>query len=138
MTETSTDAVNGSQLYAVANQVSSNTIRIEQNSAKIETVQAIATQYNNQQTAWNTEQDIQIANLKKLTEGFLARQDGFEKALHDQRREARAGVAGANALAIVPQAINQANHPLVWVSVVSNTRVLSQWACPTSLIAVVG
>lgn len=104
VTETSTDAVNGSQLYAVANQVSSNTIHIAQNSAKIETVQAIATQYNNQQTAWNTEQDIQIANLKKLTEGFLARQDGFEKALHDQRRESRAGVAGANALAIVPQA----------------------------------
>lgn len=104
VTETSTDAVNGSQLYAVANQVSSNTIHIAQNSAKIETIQAIATQYNNQQTAWNTEQDIQIANLKKLTEGFLARQDGFEKALHDQRREARAGVAGANALAIVPQA----------------------------------
>nr|DAT11770.1 MAG TPA: hypothetical protein [Herelleviridae sp.] len=104
VTETSTDAVNGSQLYAVANQVSSNTIHIAQNSAKIETVQAIASQYNNQQTAWNTEQDIQIANLKKLTEGFLARQDGFEKALHDQRRESRAGVAGANALAIVPQA----------------------------------
>lgn len=104
VTSTSTDAVNGSQLYAVAGQVSNNTIRIEQNSAKIETVQAIATQYNNQQTNWNTTQDVQIAELKKLTEGFLARQDGFEKALHDQRREARAGVAGANAIAIIPQA----------------------------------
>lgn len=100
----STDAVNGSQLYAVASQVSNNTVNIAQNSAKIETVQAIATQYNNQQTVWNNEQDIQIANLKKLTEGFLARQDNFEKALHDQRRESRAGIAGANALAIVPQA----------------------------------
>ena len=100
----STDAVNGSQLYAVANQVSANTIHIAQNSAKIDTVQAIATQYNNQQTVWNNEQDIQIANLKKLSEGFLARQDHFEKALHDQRRESRAGIAGANALAIVPQA----------------------------------
>lgn len=104
VTSTSTDAVNGSQLYAVAGQVSNNTIRIEQNSAKIETVQAIATQYNNQQTTWNNNQDVQIAELKKLTEGFLARQDGFEKALHDQRRESRAGVAGANAIAIVPQA----------------------------------
>lgn len=104
VTETSTDAVNGSQLYAVAGQVSNNTIRIEQNSAKINTVQAIATQYNSQQTNWNTTQDVQIAELKKLTEGFLARQDGFEKALHDQRRESRAGVAGANAIAIIPQA----------------------------------
>nr|DAF17530.1 MAG TPA: YadA-like protein [Caudoviricetes sp.] len=104
VTSTSTDAVNGSQLYVVAGQASNNTIRIEQNSAKIETVQAIATQYNNQQTNWNTTQDVQIAELKKLTEGFLARQDGFEKALHDQRREARAGVAGANAIAIIPQA----------------------------------
>ena len=79
LTETSTDAVNGSQLYAVASQVSNN-------------------------TNWNNEQDVQIANLKKLTEGFLARQDKFEKDLHDLRRESRAGVAGANALAIVPQA----------------------------------
>lgn len=100
----STDAVNGSQLYAVANQVSTNTVNIAANATSIANLQTTVSNSINQQNSWNTEQDVQINNLKNLMNGVLTKQNGFEKELHDLRRESRAGIAGANALAIVPQA----------------------------------
>jgi len=120
ITKESTDAVNGSQLYAVANKVGDNAKAIETlkdgvatnadniaiNSSRITTnSQAIQTINNslNQYNTWNEAQDGQINELRKLVDGLNADNSQIRKELHDNRREARAGIAGSNAIAAIPQ-----------------------------------
>ena len=120
ITKESTDAVNGSQLYAVANKVGDNAKAIETlkdgvatnadniaiNSSRITTnSQAIQTINNslNQYNTWNEAQDDQINELRKLVNGLNADNSQIRKELHDNRREARAGIAGSNAIAAIPQ-----------------------------------
>lgn len=113
VTAESTDAINGSQLYSVATKVSDNVKAIETlkddvatNSNHISTnTQAIQGISNtiNQHTTWNEAQDDQIAELRKLVNGLHGDNAEIRKELHDNRREARAGIAGANAIAAIPQ-----------------------------------
>lgn len=113
VTVESTDAINGSQLYSVATKVSDNVKAIETlkddvatNSNHISTnTQAIQGISNtiNQHTTWNEAQDDQIAELRKLVNGLHGDNAEIRKELHDNRREARAGIAGANAIAAIPQ-----------------------------------
>ena len=120
ITKESTDAINGSQLYAVANKVGDNAKAIETlkdgvatnadniaiNSSRITTnSQAIQTINNslNQYNTWNEAQDGQINELRKLVDGLNADNSQIRKELHDNRREARAGIAGSNAIAAIPQ-----------------------------------
>lgn len=134
VTKTSTDAVNGSQLFAVANQVGENAKGIAANKQAIadlgDTVainagnieantQQIATLNNTvqQQNVWNEAQDDQISelrghvdtnaerldNLTSLVKGMSANEAVLRKEMHDLRRESRAGIAGANAIAGIPQ-----------------------------------
>lgn len=113
VTAESTDAINGSQLYSVATKVSDNVKAIETlkddvatNSNHISTnTQAIQGISNtiNQHTTWNEAQDDQIAELRKLVNGLHSDNAEIRKELHDNRREARAGIAGANAIAAIPQ-----------------------------------
>lgn len=113
ITKESTDAVNGSQLYAVANKVGDNVKAIETlkdgvatnadniaiNSQAIQTINNSLNQYN----TWNEAQDGQINELRKLVDGLNADNSQIRKELHDNRREARAGIAGSNAIAAIPQ-----------------------------------
>ena len=113
ITAESTDAINGSQLYSVATKVGDNVKAIETlkddvatNSNHISTnTQAIQGISNtiNQHTTWNEAQDDQIAELRKLVNGLHGDNAEIRKELHDNRREARAGIAGANAIAAIPQ-----------------------------------
>lgn len=120
ITKESTDAVNGSQLYAVANKVGDNAKAIETlkdgvatnadniaiNSNRITTnSQAIQTINNslNQYNTWNEAQDDQINELRKLVNGLQGDNAELRKEIHDNRREARAGIAGSNAIAAIPQ-----------------------------------
>lgn len=113
ITAESTDAINGSQLYSVATKVGDNVKAIETlkddvatNSNHISTnTQAIQGIGNtiNQHTTWNEAQDDQIAELRKLVNGLHGDNAEIRKELHDNRREARAGIAGANAIAAIPQ-----------------------------------
>lgn len=113
VTAESTDAINGSQLYSVATKVGDNVKAIETlkddvatNSNHISTnTQAIQGISNtiNQHTTWNEAQDDQIAELRKLVNGLHGDNAEIRKELHDNRREARAGIAGANAIAAIPQ-----------------------------------
>lgn len=113
VTAESTDAINGSQLYSVATKVGDNVKAIETlkddvatNSNHISTnTQAIQGISNtiNQHTTWNEAQDDQIAELRKLVNGLHGDNAEIRKEIHDNRREARAGIAGANAIAAIPQ-----------------------------------
>lgn len=113
ITAESTDAINGSQLYSVATKVGDNVKAIETlkddvatNANHISTnTQAIQGINNtiNQHTTWNEAQDDQIAELRKLVNGLHGDNAEIRKELHDNRREARAGIAGANAIAAIPQ-----------------------------------
>lgn len=75
VSETSTDAVNGSQLHATNTQVNKNT----------QAINAINKAINNQAGAF----------------------DRLERKINKQGKEARAGIAGANAAAALPQAYTQ-------------------------------
>lgn len=120
ITAESTDAINGSQLYSVANKVGDNAKAIETlkdgvatnktniavNANRITSnTQAIEGINNtiNQHTTWNEAQDDQINELRKLVNGLHGDNAEIRKELHDNRREARAGIAGANAIAAIPQ-----------------------------------
>ena len=120
ITKESTDAVNGSQLYAVANKVGDNAKAIETlkdgvatnagniaiNANHISTNTQAIQNINNtisQHTTWNEAQDGQINELRKLVNGLQGDNAELRKELHDNRREARAGIAGSNAIAAIPQ-----------------------------------
>lgn len=113
VTAESTDAINGSQLYSVATKVGDNVKAIETLKDDVATnanhisnnTQAIQGINNtiNQHTTWNEAQDDQIAELRKLVNGLHGDNAEIRKELHDNRREARAGIAGANAIAAIPQ-----------------------------------
>lgn len=134
ITKTSTDAVNGSQLFAVANKVGENAKGVEANKKTIaELGDVVAINAGNieantqqittlnhtvqQQNAWNEAQDGQINelrgnvdtntqrldNLTALVKGMGANEAILRKEMHDLRRESRAGIAGTNAIAGIPQ-----------------------------------
>ena len=113
VTVESTDAINGSQLYSVANKVGDNVKAIETLKDDVATnanhitsnTQAIQSINNtiSQHTTWNEAQDDQINELRKLMNGLQGDTSALRKEIHDNRREARAGIAGANAIAAIPQ-----------------------------------
>ena len=176
ITAASTDAVNGSQLFAVANQVGGNAKGVKANADAIKALDGkvaqnvkniaslnsgldaikndVAVNANNiagntqqiatlnytvqQQNIWNEVQDQQIADnkaatdkhtswnqsqdkaiaglqndvasntdrissLTELVNGVSANEARLRKEMHDLRRESRAGIAGANAIASIPQ-----------------------------------
>ena len=180
VTADSTDAVNGSQLYAVADKVAENAKgvkaldgKVAQNAKDIVSLNGglaavkddVAINANKiagnseqignlnkaveAQNAWNTAQDQQIAdnkaanevtdskhttwnenqdkaiaglkdgvnanagniaantdrinNLTELVRGVSSSEARLKQEIHDARREARAGIAGANAIAAIPQ-----------------------------------
>lgn len=166
VTANSTDAVNGSQLYAVADKVAQNAkdiVSLNGGLAAVKDDVAInankiagnTEQIGNlnkvveAQNAWNTAQDQQIAdnkaaneatdskhttwnenqdkaiaglkdgvnanagniaantdrinNLTELVRGVSSSEARLKQEIHDARREARAGIAGANAIAAIPQ-----------------------------------
>ena len=113
ITSESTDAINGSQLYSVATKVGDNVKAIEtlkddvatnvnHISTNTQAIQGISNTIN-QHTTWNEAQDDQITELRKLVNGLHGDNAEIRKELHDNRREARAGIAGANAIAAIPQ-----------------------------------
>ena len=123
----STDAVNGSQVFAVANKVGDNAKAIEAvkedvavNANQISTNTQAITNLNQtveQHNQWNVAQDEaidelrgtqgvhteQINNLQQLVKGVSTDNENLRKEVHDMRRESRAGVAGAMAIAGIPQ-----------------------------------
>ena len=117
VTKTSTDAVNGSQLYAVASQVSTNVkvnneqdIRITANSERITNVYNTVQSYS----SWMEMQESQIYDLKlrdrdlreKITELNKLIDGNFESIRNDinkNRRDSNAGIAGAIAIGTMMQ-----------------------------------
>lgn len=117
VTKTSTDAVNGSQLYAVASQVSTNVkvnneqdIRIATNSERITNVYNTVQSYS----SWMETQESQIYDLKlrdrdlrekitelnKLIDGNF---DAIRNDINKNRRDSNAGIAGAIAIGTMMQ-----------------------------------
>ena len=117
VTKTSTDAVNGSQLYAVASQVSTNVkvnneqdIRIAANRERITNVYNTVQSYS----SWMETQESQIYDLKlrdrdlrnkihelnKLIEGNF---DTIRNDINKNRRDSNAGIAGAIAIGTMMQ-----------------------------------
>lgn len=103
VSQTSTDAVNGSQLYAVASQVSTNSERITN---VYNTVQSYS--------SWMETQESQIYDLKlrdrdlreKITELNKLIDGNFEAIRNDinkNRRDSNAGIAGAIAIGTMMQ-----------------------------------
>lgn len=117
VSQTSTDAVNGSQLYAVASQVSTNVkvnneqdIRIAANSERITNVYNTVQSYS----SWMETQESQIYDLKlrdrdlreKITELNKLIDGNFESIRNDinkNRRDSNAGIAGAIAIGTMMQ-----------------------------------
>ncbi len=117
VTKTSTDAVNGSQLYAVASQVSTNVkvnneqdVRIAANSERITNVYNTVLSYS----SWMETQESQIYDLKlrdrdlrekitelnKLIDGNF---DAIRNDINKNRRDSNAGIAGAIAIGTMMQ-----------------------------------
>lgn len=110
VTKTSTDAVNGSQLHAVATQVSANTAKLNYHSDQITNVYQSMSQY----ASWMEVQDSQIqelalrdrdlrnkiTELNKLVEGNF---DAIHNDINKNRRDSNAGVAGAIAIGTMMQ-----------------------------------
>lgn len=110
VTKTSTDAVNGSQLHAVATQVSANTAKLTQHSEQITNVYHTVQQYS----GWMETQESQIYELKlrdrdlrnkitelsKLVEGNF---DAIRNDINKNRRDGNAGIAGAIAIGTMMQ-----------------------------------
>ena len=113
VTSESTDAVNGSQLFAVAKKVNANSDAIAENANSIySNSQSIGDLWKVSQahSSWNEAQDDSISilnqridNLNELIAGVNGDQAKIRQELHDSRREARAGVAGALAVASLMQ-----------------------------------
>lgn len=112
---TSTDAINGSQLYAVAEQVSANKADIAINRADIDAQaaqiaanrQAIAQRAQSavdQQAAINRN-NAAIAQVRADVAGLNSRVTLVDKKL-------RAGIAGAGAIAALPQVRKDGHHAL--------------------------
>lgn len=109
ITAESTDAVNGSQLFAVGKKVNANADAIAENANNIyNNSQSIGDLWkvNEAQASWNEAQDQsinslneRIDNLNVLVNGVNGEQAKLRQELHDARRESRAGVAGAIAIA---------------------------------------
>lgn len=110
VSKTSTDAVNGSQLHAVATQVSANTAKMTQHSEQITNVYHTVQQYS----GWMETQESQIYELKlrdrdlrnkitelnKLIEGNF---DAIRNDINKNRRDGNAGIAGAIAIGTMMQ-----------------------------------
>lgn len=110
VTKTSTDAVNGSQLHAVATQVSANTAKLNYHSEQITNVYHTVQQYS----GWMETQESQIYELKlrdrdlrnkitelnKLIEGNF---DSIRNDINKNRRDSNAGIAGAIAIGTMMQ-----------------------------------
>lgn len=110
VSKTSTDAVNGSQLHAVATQVSANTAKLSQHSEQITNVYHTVQQYS----GWMETQESQIYELKlrdrdlrnkitelnKLVEGNF---DAIRNDINKNRRDSNAGIAGAIAIGTMMQ-----------------------------------
>ena len=110
VTKTSTDAVNGSQLHAVATQVSANTAKLNYHSDQITNVY----QSMNRYASWMEVQDSQIqelalhdrdlrnkiTELNKLVEGNF---DAVRNDINKNRRDGNAGIAGAIAIGTMMQ-----------------------------------
>lgn len=110
VSKTSTDAVNGSQLHAVATQVSANTAKLNYHSEQITNVYHTVQQYS----GWMETQESQIYELKlrdrdlrnkitelnKLIEGNF---DSIRNDINKNRRDSNAGIAGAIAIGTMMQ-----------------------------------
>ena len=110
VTKTSTDAVNGSQLHAVATQVSANAAKLNYHSEQITNVYHTVQQYS----GWMEMQESQIYELKlrdrdlrnkitelnKLVEGNF---DAIRNDINKNRRDSNAGIAGAIAIGTMMQ-----------------------------------
>lgn len=110
VSKTSTDAVNGSQLHAVATQVSANTAKLNYHSEQITNVYHMVQQYS----GWMETQESQIYELKlrdrdlrnkitelnKLVEGNF---DAIRNDINKNRRDSNAGIAGAIAIGTMMQ-----------------------------------
>lgn len=110
VSKTSTDAVNGSQLHAVATQVSANTAKLNYHSEQITNVYHTVQQYS----GWMETQGSQIYELKlrdrdlrnkitelnKLVEGNF---DAIRNDINKNRRNSNAGIAGAIAIGTMMQ-----------------------------------
>lgn len=154
--QNSTDAVNGSQLYAVTKEVAKNRVMNEEtrrsitnslnelieknadqdtqiainankivtNEQQISTLNQVVDAQNNwntaqdeaidaavkytnsvgeKHTAWNQAQDEALDNLTTLVKGLSSNEAQLRKELHDAKRESRAGIAGAVAMASLMQ-----------------------------------
>lgn len=110
VSKTSTDAVNGSQLHAVATQVSANVAKLNYHSEQITNVYHTVQQYS----GWMETQESQIYELKlrdrdlrnkitelnKLVEGNF---DAIRNDINKNRRDSNAGIAGAIAIGTMMQ-----------------------------------
>ena len=114
VSKTSTDAVNGSQLYAVAGQVSANLHQIQANGDQIN-ANARQIQTNNSQINANARQiqanNNQIAtnraNINKLSAGLADTNKRIDRVAGDvakNRKRASAGTASVLAVANIPHA----------------------------------
>lgn len=110
VSKTSTDAVNGSQLHAVATQVSDNTAKLNYHSERITNVYQTVQQYS----SWMETQESQIYDLKlrdrdlreKITELNKLIDGNFDSIRNDinkNRRDSNAGIAGAIAIGTMMQ-----------------------------------
>ena len=110
VSKTSTDAVNGSQLHAVATQVSANTAKLNYHSEQITNVYHTVQQYS----GWMETQESQIYELKlrdrdlrnKITELNKLVEGNFHAIRNDinkNRRDSNAGIAGAIAIGTMMQ-----------------------------------
>lgn len=110
VTKTSTDAVNGSQLHAVATQASANTAKLNYHSEQITNIYQSMNQYASRMEVQDSriqelalrgrDLDKQITELNKLVEGNF---DAIRNDINKNRRNSNAGIAGAIAIGTMMQ-----------------------------------
>lgn len=108
--KTSTDAVNGSQLYAVATQVSANAAKLNYHSDQITNVYQSMNQYASRMEVQDSQiqelvlrdRDLRnkITEFNKLIEGNF---DAIRNDINKNRRDSNAGIAGAIAIGTMMQ-----------------------------------
>lgn len=117
-------AGNKKQIGDLTNVVNKNTAWLEKTDRKVGQLDIDMELLNAKHDEWNRDQDKAIAglqngvnanaagvasnaekinNLTELVQGLSSSEATLRKELHDARREARAGIAGANAIAAIPQ-----------------------------------
>lgn len=117
-------AGNKKQIGDLTNVVNNNTTAIEKQDRKIGQLDIDMELLNAKHDEWNRDQDKAIAglqngvnanaagiasnteklnNLTELVQGLSGSEARLKKEIHDARRESRAGIAGANAIAAIPQ-----------------------------------